>query len=160
MLCSDGPTASSSSSEVSPAGAKRVPVGAFCLAEIHLHQERDRAKSRVGRENWLGRSLLVVGFSPARALPDLIHEFASLAYTTTYRFWRFEPQRRIPRPEWHWGIDLCEILYTNLPEAPFHDVRKQGQEGPGSLSRANPDPKKLLRFRGLVSSREGPRLLL
>jgi hypothetical protein len=66
MLCSDGSTASSSSSEVSPARTKRARVGAFRFAGIHLHPELDRAKPRVGRGNELGGNLPVVEFSLAR----------------------------------------------------------------------------------------------
>jgi hypothetical protein len=66
MLCSGGSTVSSSSSEVSRARVKRTRVGALRLVEIHLHQEQDRAKPRVDRENQFGGNLLVVKLSLAR----------------------------------------------------------------------------------------------
>src|SRR5215218_3648850 len=49
-----------------------------------------------------------------------MHASAFLSDTTTYSIWRFEPRRRIQRPEWHSGVDLCKIPYANFPEFTFH----------------------------------------
>jgi hypothetical protein len=45
-----------------------------------------------------------------------MHGFALLSDTTTYLIWRIGPRMRIPRPEWHSGVDLCKIPYANFYE--------------------------------------------
>jgi hypothetical protein len=55
--------------------------------------------------------------------PDLMYDVAYLSDTTTYSIWRFEPRRRIQRPEWDSGVDLCKIPYANFLEFTFHALR-------------------------------------